>query len=50
MKFLILNADDYGYCWEQTRAVTLPYKKSLVRSTSIITVAGDRDNAIDTAN
>ncbi len=49
MKYLIINADDYGYCPEQTKAITELYTKGLITSTSLMSVAHDKDNAIKTA-
>ncbi len=45
MKYLILNADDFGYCEEQTAAISELYDKGLITSASILAVAGDSENA-----
>ncbi len=49
MKYLIINADDYGYCEEQTKAITELYSAGLITSTSLMPVADDRDGAIKEA-
>ncbi len=49
MKYLILNADDFGYNPQQTKAITELYEKGLITSTSLMTVAEDACNAAEIA-
>ncbi len=49
MKYLIINADDFGYNTEQTKAITELYTAGLITSTSLMAVAHDRDNALKIA-
>jgi predicted glycoside hydrolase/deacetylase ChbG (UPF0249 family) len=45
MRYLILNADDCGYCPEETRAVSDLMTNGLITSTTLLTVAEDSENA-----
>ena len=48
-RYLIINADDYGYNPQQTDAVTQLYEAGLITSTSVMTVAQDARRAAETA-
>ncbi len=48
-KFLIINADDFGYNHEQNEAIKELLEKGLITSTSLMSVAPDRDDAISFA-
>lgn len=48
-KYLIINADDFGYNKEQNKAITELYSKGLITSTSILTVAPEALDAIEKA-
>lgn len=48
-KYLIINADDFGYNKEQNAAIKELYTKGLITSTSVLTVAPEARSAIDTA-
>lgn len=48
-KYLIINADDFGYNKEQNKAIEELYSKGLITSTSILTVAPEARSAIETA-
>lgn len=45
MRYLILNADDCGYCPEENRAVLELLEAGLITSTSLLTAAPDSDAA-----
>ncbi len=45
-KYLIINADDFGYNKEQNTAITYLKKNGLITSTSLITVADEADFAV----
>ena len=44
-KYLILNADDFGYNEEQTKAICEVYKAGLITSTSLMAVADSASEA-----
>ena len=46
-KFLIINADDFGYNEQQNNAITELLQKNLITSTSVLTVAPNASNAVD---
>lgn len=48
-KYLILNADDFGYNEEQTKAIRELYKNGLITSTSLMAVADSANAAADLA-
>lgn len=48
-KYLILNADDFGYNEQQSKAIAELYEKGLITSTSLMAVAPDVLNAAKTA-
>ncbi len=48
-KFLIINADDFGYNHEQNEAIKELLDKGLITSTSLMSVASCRENAINFA-
>lgn len=48
-RYLIINADDFGYNPEQTRAIDELYSKGLISSTSLISVAPDAKSAAEIA-
>lgn len=49
MKYLIINADDFGYNPQQTKAIKELYTEGLITSTSVLTVAEDAKEAAKTA-
>lgn len=49
MKYLIINADDFGYNPQQTKAIKELYTEGLITSTSVLTVAEDAKKAAKTA-
>lgn len=49
MRYLILNADDCGYCPEETRAVFDLMANGLITSTSLLCVAEDSKSAVKKA-
>lgn len=49
-KFLIINADDFGYNSQQNSAITELLNKKLITSTSLITVASNANEAVQLAN
>lgn len=49
MKYLIINADDFGYNPQQTKAIKELYTGGLITSTSVLTVAEDAQEAAKTA-
>ena len=48
-KFLIINADDFGYNLEQNIAIKELLENGLITSTSLMSVAPSKDDAIDFA-
>ena len=44
-KYLIINADDFGYNPQQTKAIDELMRGKLITSTSLMTVAPDAANA-----
>lgn len=48
-KYLIINADDFGYIPQQTRAIDELMRGGLITSTSLMTVAPDAANAAELA-
>lgn len=48
-KFLIINADDFGYNNEQNEAIKELLEKGLITSTSLMSVAPNKDDAINFA-
>lgn len=46
-KFLIINADDFGYNHEQNEAIKELLEKGLITSTSLMTVAPDAEDAVN---
>ena len=48
-KFLIINADDFGYNHEQNNAIKELLEKGLITSTSLMSVAHNSKDAIDFA-
>ncbi len=48
-KFLIINADDFGYNNEQNEAIKELLEKGLITSTSLMSVANNANDAIDFA-
>lgn len=48
-KFLIINADDFGYNYEQNEAIKDLLSKGLITSTSLMTVTPENQDAIDFA-
>lgn len=48
-KFLIINADDFGYNYEQNEAIKELLEKGLITSTSLMAVAANRDDAMNFA-
>ena len=49
-RYLIINADDFGYNPEQTRAIDELYSEGLISSTSLMSVAPDAKAAAEIAN
>ncbi len=49
MKYLIINADDFGYNPQQTKAIKELYTAGLITSTSVLTVAENAQEAAKTA-
>lgn len=47
--FLIINADDFGYNYEQNEAIKELLEKGLITSTSLMSVANNRDDAVNFA-
>ena len=50
MKYLIVNADDFGYNPQQTKAIEELYTEGLISSTSVLTVAPDAQGACERAS
>ena len=48
-KYLIINADDFGYNPQQTKAIDELMRGKLITSTSLMTVAPDAANAAELA-
>ena len=48
-KYLIINADDFGYNPQQTKAIDELMRGGLITSTSLMTVAPDAANAAELA-
>lgn len=48
-KYLIINADDFGYNPQQTKAIDELIRGKLITSTSLMTVAPDAANAAELA-
>lgn len=48
-KYLIINADDFGYNPEQTKAIDELMRAGLITSTSLTAVAPDAENAVEMA-
>ena len=48
-RYLIINADDFGYNSEQTRAIDELYSEGLISSTSLMSVAPDAKSAAEIA-
>lgn len=48
-KYLIINADDFGYNKEQNKAISELYSKGLITSTSVLTVAPEAYDAVERA-
>lgn len=48
-RYLIINADDFGYNSEQTKAIDELYSKGLISSTSLMSVADEAKTAVDIA-
>lgn len=48
-KYLIINADDFGYNYEQNEAIKELLEKGLITSTSLMSVAHNSKDAIDFA-
>ena len=48
-KYLIINADDFGYNPQQTKAIDELMRGGLITSTSLMTVAPDAANAAEPA-
>ena len=46
-KFLIINADDFGYNHEQNEAIKELLEKGLITSTSLMPVAPDAEDAVN---
>ena len=44
-RYLIINADDFGYNPQQTRAIDELFSEGLISSTSLMSVAPDAKNA-----
>ncbi len=48
-KYLIINADDFGYNEQQNKAISELYSKGLITSTSVLTVAPNALEAVEKA-
>ena len=48
-RYLIINADDFGYNPQQTRAIDELFSEGLISSTSLMSVAPDSKNAAEIA-
>ncbi len=48
-KYLIINADDFGYNWQQNAAIKELLQKGLITSTSLMAVADDVEDAVNFA-
>ena len=48
-RYLIINADDFGYNPQQTRAIDELFSEGLISSTSLMSVAPDAKNAAEIA-
>jgi len=48
-RYLIINADDFGYNNEQNEAIKELLEKGLITSTSLMSVANNRDDAVNFA-
>ena len=48
-KYLIINADDFGYNPQQTKGIDELMRGKLITSTSLMTVAPDAANAAELA-